>query len=337
MMTIPLSTEDLSRMRFATSPLLETVLSVRALLKPDEHVVHLPWVYRARKALRGTNLSPLAIMYAEGHACPDFLSPPPTVSLLGFTEEIERLRETPSDLVQNDVEDFVNYVTKILLLRLRPEQMRALEGCLKAPRRSLHRLAETLLRYHELVIAPYWSRMYALLEADILKRGQTLALGGSEALFSNLNARIRYQGGAIELERPYEVVVRPGGRGITLVPCVFAWPRVSVSLHPHWRPNLAYPPRGVANLWISSSPAPNGTALEAALGAGRASVLKELLVPSTTTELARRLRLSPAAVSAHLSRLKVADLVEPHRSGRRVYYRLRCAGESLLEIFGETD
>jgi DNA-binding transcriptional ArsR family regulator len=60
-------------------------------------------------------------------------------------------------------------------------------------------------------------------------------------------------------------------------------------------------------------------------------------VPSTTTELARRLRLSPAAVSAHLSRLKVADLVEPHRSGRRVYYRLRCAGESLLEIFGETD
>src|SRR5215207_4936809 len=212
MMKIPLSTEDLSRMRFATSPLLETVLSVRALLKPDEHVVHLPWVYRARKALRGTNLTPLAIMYAEGHACPDFLSPPPTVSLLGFTEEIERLRETPSDLVQNDVEVFVDYVTKILLLRLRPEQMRALEGCLKTPRRSLHRLAETLLRYHELVIAPYWSRMYALLEADILKRGQTLALGGPESLFSNLNARIRYQGGAIELERPYEVVARPGGR-----------------------------------------------------------------------------------------------------------------------------
>ena len=335
MITIPLSTEDLTRMRFAVSPLSETVLSFRALLRPGEHVVHLPWVYSARKALRGTDLSPLAMMYAEGHACPDFLSPPPTVSPLGFTEEIERLRETPPDLVQDDVEVFLNYVTKVLFLRLHPEQMRALDGYLKAPRVALHRLAETLLRYHELVIAPYWSRMHALLEADILKRGQALALGGAGALFSNLNARMRYRGGVIELDRPYEVVVRPAGRGITLVPCVFAWPRVSVRLHPHWQPNLAYPPRGVANLWTSSSAASDGRALEAALGAGRASVLKGLLVPSTTTELARRLRLSPAAVSAHLSRLKVADLVEPHRSGRRVYYRLSCAGESLLEIFGE--
>ena len=54
-------------------------------------------------------------------------------------------------------------------------------------------------------------------------------------------------------------------------------------------------------------------------------------------ELALQLRLSPAAVSAHLSRLKAAELVEPYRSGRRVYYRLSCAGESLLGIFGELE
>jgi DNA-binding transcriptional ArsR family regulator len=62
-----------------------------------------------------------------------------------------------------------------------------------------------------------------------------------------------------------------------------------------------------------------------------------LLVPTTTTELANQLHLSPAAVSAHLSRLKTAGLVEPHRSGRRVYYRLSYAGESLLDIFGELE
>jgi DNA-binding transcriptional regulator PaaX len=38
---------------------------------------------------------------------------------------------------------------------------------------------------------------------------------------------------------------------------------------------------------------------------------------------------------AHLSRLKTAGLVEPHRSGKRVFYRLSGAGESLLGIFGE--
>ena len=86
----------------------------------------------------------------------------------------------------------------------------------------------------------------------------------------------------------------------------------------------------------SPEPAPI-CALEAALGVGRASVLKGLLhVPFTTTELARQLSLSPAAVSAHLSRLKAAELVELHRSGKRVYYRLSGAGESLLDIFGET-
>jgi DNA-binding transcriptional ArsR family regulator len=60
-------------------------------------------------------------------------------------------------------------------------------------------------------------------------------------------------------------------------------------------------------------------------------------VPGTTTEFVQRLHHSPAAVSPHLSRLKAAGLVEPHRSGRRVYYRLSLTGESLLEIFEETD
>jgi DNA-binding transcriptional ArsR family regulator len=131
--------------------------------------------------------------------------------------------------------------------------------------------------------------------------------------------------------------VEPAGRGITLVPCVFVTPHVEVLVQPGYQPTLAYGPRGVANLW-SSSPVPNGTALEAALGTGRATVLKGLLlVPRTTTELAHQLRLSPAAVSAHLSRLKAAELVEPHRSGKRVYYRLSGAGESLLGIFGELE
>jgi len=59
-------------------------------------------------------------------------------------------------------------------------------------------------------------------------------------------------------------------------------------------------------------------------------------VPSTTTEFAQRLRHSPAAASAHLLLLKAAELGDPHDSGKRVYYRLSCPGESLLGIFGET-
>jgi DNA-binding transcriptional ArsR family regulator len=198
-------------------------------------------------------------------------------------------------------------------------------------------LVDTLRRYHDLAIAPYWPRIQEHLEGDTIKRGQALALGGVEALLSCLHPQVSYHGGVLELDKAYEATIEPAGRGITLVPCVFAWPRVEVLVQPGYRPTLAYGPRGVANLWSSSSPAPNGTAIEAALGSGRASILKCLLpVPRTTTELAHQLRLSPVTVTAHLFRLKAAELVEPHRSGKRVYYRLSCAGESLLGIFGET-
>ena len=335
MITIPLSTEDLTKVRLAPSPLWETVTSFGVLLHHGRHTVHAPWATRARRALPGTNLSPLLAAMCIERACPDFLSPPPTASVATFGEELERLRATPPEVVHKEVETLVRLEKE--LFGLPPDKERLLGIYLNDPKGSLKRLVDTLDRYHDLAILPYWPRMRELLEGDTIKRGQALALGGVETLLSSLHPKASYGRGVLELDKPYEVVVEPAGRGITLVPCVFVTPHVEVLVQPGYQPTLAYGPRGVANLW-ASSPAPNGTALEAALGAGRASVLKGLLlVPRTTTELAHQLRLSPAAVSAHLSRLKAAELVEPHRSGKRVYYRLSGAGESLLGIFGELE
>jgi DNA-binding transcriptional ArsR family regulator len=332
--SISLSTEDLTKVRLAPSPLWETVTSFAVLVHRGDDTVHAPWVTRTRRVLSGTDLSPLlAAMCLEKH-CPDFLTPPPDASPATFEEELERLRTTPPEVVHREV---------WMLMREEREQFgplpaekeRLLEVYLKDPEGTLRRLVDALRRYHALAIAPYWPRMREHLEGDTIKRGQALAFGGVEALLSGLHQKASYEGGTLELEKTYEAVIEPAGRGITLVPCVFVWPKIDVLVQPGYRPTLAYGPRGVANLWTSSSPPPDGTALEAALGTGRASVLKNLLVPTTTSELARQLRLSPAAVSAHLSRLKVAGLVEPHRDGKRVYYRLSCAGESLLGIFDE--
>jgi len=336
MITIPLTTEDLAKVRLAPSPLWETVFSFWVLMHPGSHTLHVPWATRARRVLSGTDLSPLLAAMCVERQCPDFLSPPPDASVAGFDEELERLRETPPEVVHTEVETLVRVDEE--LFGLTREQERLLGAYLKDPEGSLKKLVDTLRRYHDLAIAPYWPRIREHLEGDIFKRGQGLALGGIEALLSGLDPRLNYSGGALELDRVYADIIEPAGRGVTLVPCVFAWPKVLVLMDPYFRPTLAYAPRGVAKLWTSSSPAPNGTALEAALGTGRVSVLKGLLpAPRTTTELALQLRLSPAAVSAHLSRLKAAGLVEPHRSGKRVYYRLSCAGESLLGIFGELE
>src|SRR5215203_4378667 len=337
MITIPLSTEDLTKVRLAPSPLWETVTSFGVLLYHRRDTVHAPWATRARRVLPGTDLSPLlAAMCLEKH-CPDFLSPPPEASVVGFEEELERLRATPTEVVHTEVQMLVQ-AQKEQFGAISPEKARLLETYLSDPEGSVKRLVDTLRRYHDLTIAPYWQRIQEHLEGDTIRRGQALALGGVEALLSSVHPKVSYGGGILELDKAYEATIEPAGRGITLVPCVFAWPRVEALVQPGYRPTLAYGPRGVANLWSSSSPAPNGTAIEAALGSGRASVLKGLLpVPRTTTELAHQLRLSPATVSAHLLRLKTAELVEPHRSGKRVYYRLSWAGESLLRIFGELE
>ena len=334
MITIPLTSEDLTKVRLSPSPLWETVTSFGVLLHHGRDTVHTPWAVRARRVLPGTDLSALVAAMCNERACPDFLSPPPDASAATFEEELERLRATPPEVVFEEVEALVRIEKESF--DLAPEKEQMLQTYLKDPEGSLKKLIEALRRYHELAISPYWPRMREHLEGDTIKRGQALAIGGVETLLSGLGPKAHYREGTIELEKPYEMVVDPAGRGITLVPCVFVWPRVEVLIQPGYRPTLAYGPRGVANLWTSSPP-PNGTALEAALGDSRASVLKSLHpLPATTTELSRRLNLAPAAVSAHLSRLKTAGLVEPHRSGRKVFYRLSYAGESLLGIFEET-
>jgi DNA-binding transcriptional ArsR family regulator len=335
MITIPLSTEDLTKVRLASSPLWETVASFGVLLHHDRRTVHAPWAARTRRVLPGTDLSALLAAMCVERACPDFLRPPPDPSVATFDEELECLRATPTEVVFEEVESLVRVEKEVF--GLPPEKERLLEIYLNDPEGSLKWLVNTLRRYHDLAIVPYWSRIHELQEGDMIKRGQALALGGVEALLSNLHPKASYTGGVLTLEKTCELVIEPAGRGITLVPCVFVTPRVEVLVQPNYQPTLAYGPRGVAKLWISS-PVPNGTALVAALSTVRASLLKSLLpVPTTTTELAHQLHLSPAAVSAHLSRLKAAELVEPHRSGRKVYYRLSYAGESLLEIFGELE
>ena len=327
MIRIRVSAEDLLQTRFAFSPLWETVASFRALVDPTRHVLHLPWMTHAREELRGLDLDPLwTLVRPEGYI-PDFLTPPPATPFPDFFEEVERVRGVPPERVREEVE-------RVRGQRQNPDP--ALEAYLADPSGSVARLAEALVAYHERVMAPYWPRLHTLLEGDVLKRARTLAFEGPEALFAGLHRVVGYRQGVVEIEKGWEQEVDPDGLGILLIPVAFAWPDVYVISDAPWQPTLVYAPRGVARLWESARPG-TGEAIEAALGRGRARVLKSLAVPSTTTELARAMGTSAGTVSQHLSRLRRAGLVEPHRRGRRVYYRLSLGGESLLDLFGEME
>jgi DNA-binding transcriptional ArsR family regulator len=329
-LTIRLSPEDLSRVRFAFSPLWETVASFRVLLDPGRHALHLPWVEQTRGRLGELTLAPLyALVRTDGYI-PDFLVPPPSTPLPSFEDEMARLSETPAETVVREV----GYL-KASGEGVGAARERLLRAYLADPKAALGRLAESLLSYHEIAVAPHWPRLRVLLEGDVLKRAQALAFGGPEALFDDLHPSVSYREGLLEVDKPFQIEgAVPGGRGILLVPCAFAWPRLYAIIEEPWQPSLIYAPRGAAKLWVSA-PYPVEDALAAALGFGRASVLKGLAVPRTTTELARQLGLSPGTASEHLSRLRRAGLAEPHRSGRSVFYRLSREGEQLLELFND--
>jgi DNA-binding transcriptional ArsR family regulator len=300
------------------------------LLDPGRLALHLPWVERTRGQLGKLDLAPLYALVRPDGYIPDFLAPPPTTPLPAFEDEMARLSETQPEMVVREVE-----YLKASGDGVGPDRERLLKAYLTDPTAALERLADSLLRYHEVAVAPHWPRLRVLLEGDVFKRAQALAFGGPQALFDDLHPTVRYRNGLLEVEKPFQIEgVVPGGRGILLVPCAFAWPKLYATIKAPWQPSLVYAPRGAAKLWVSS-PSHEEGALVAALGFGRASVLKGLAIPRTTTELARQLGLSPGTASEHLSRLRKAGLVEPHRSGRSVFYRLSREGEQLLELFSE--
>ena len=306
-------------------------MSLGALADPGRHVVHVPWIERTLDALKGSgvDLGPALALSRGGGYIPDFLTPPPLTPLPTFEAELANLSETPPETVEEEVGRLADGAS------LDPDRRRVVEIFLSDPEGSLVRLVEALAAYHELAIAPHWPRMRALLEGDVLRRAQALAFGGPEALFADLHRSVRYRDGLVEIDKEcVRAEVRPSGRGVLLVPSIFAWPNLLAVIEPPWQPTLLYPPRGTAKLWLARPEEPSD-ALGEALGSGRASVLKGLLVPRTTTEIARQTGTSPATVSEHLSRLRKAGLAEPHRLGRSVFYRLSYEGEALLRLFGE--
>lgn len=329
MLRIHLTDKDLAQTRFAFSPLIELVESYRVLADPTRHHLHLPWVSGARETLRGLDLSLLgALVRRGGQYTPDFLAPPPQEPFPEFEVELETLKSTPPHTVRAEVARLETH---------RSWQARAIERYASEPVAALRDLAQVLHRYYELVLSSYWPRLQTLAEGDVLRRTHKLAFDGPEALFSNLHPTVRYRNGAVEIDRRQRWEIDPpGGRGILLIPSVFAWPGLYVVADRPWQPTLIYGPRGVRQLWTHEQ-SDSSEELDAALGSARASILKNLVVPYTTTEMARSLDISAGGISQHLSRLSTAGLVEAHRRGRKVYYRLTSNGESLLQIFDQLE
>ncbi|AZQ40023.1 transcriptional regulator [Streptomyces cyaneochromogenes] len=292
---------SVAKVRFAISPLGETVLSLRILLGTGGHAVHQPWVRRARPLLAGERELPLLRALIAG-ALPSFLFPVPQERLPSMATELDLLRTTEEAFFRQEYGAVVGVPAEEI----------------PGPAAVLPRLAEALHRCHELLIAPQWGRMRAVLEADVGRRALTLVDGGVQALFAELHRDIAWDGGQLVVHgrrAPHSVyTVDAGAHGLVLLPSVFNWPNVGVDKSPVTAASIRYPAVGVGLLW---EPPPQVLAgLAPVLGHARTAVLAALVEPLTTATLARRLGITPSAVSQHLGALRGAGLVSTQRKGR---------------------
>ncbi|POM24193.1 Helix-turn-helix domain protein [Actinomadura rubteroloni] len=308
---------DVARVRFAFSPLWEAVRSLRVLADPSGHALHLPWVRTVAPKLRGLDLAPLRALIPPAGYIPDFLTPPPGSPLPDFAAELARVAATPPATVAEEIGE------------LEPVRAaRAARAALAAdPAATLDRVTGLLERYWEIALAPSWERVRDLLEGDVLRRTQALGVRGAEGVFADLHPGVAWRDGVLTVDREWDYRVPLLGRGLLLVPSAFVWPQVSVMIPPY-QPMLSYPPVGVGTLW-ETAPAAPPDALAALIGRGRAAVLAAIATPAATTDIARRLGVTPGAVSQHLGVLRACGLVTGHRLGRRVLYARTAAGDAL--------
>ena len=273
----------------------ELVHSLVALRDPSHAALHVPWLRSLSGRLDGLALEQAVALTPPRGFAPDFLTPPPAGPLGQHRGRPRRAAQHPHRA------DPRGHGPVRLPARAGRRDRRA---WLAHPRREVRRLADLLEAYWARAVEPVWPRVLAFLDADIAYRSRRLAASGPAALFGDLCDGVAWTQQHLDVQVPaHEATIELGGRGLLLMPSAFSATRPVVIDRAPWQPTVIYPARGIATLWEDAAPAPDG--LARLLGATRAAVLTDLAAPRSTTEVAERLSLSPAA-----------DVAPPHRPAR---------------------
>jgi DNA-binding transcriptional ArsR family regulator len=313
--------DDLLAVRFACSPLWETQAAVRTFADDRARSRHEPWHRLVRERAARLDLAPLLALQPLRGYVPDFLTPPPRTPRPRLRDQLAEIRATTPAQVAHELERCRESVTD--------ERYRDLvDRYLAAPERARDLLADRLHEAWTELVAPFWVRVRAVLERDVEHRSRTLARHGLRRVLEELHPQIRWTKRGLSCVDRSGRAVPIDDRGLVLMPSVYHGPKVAAIVDEPWLPTIAYPARGIGELW--RTPAGSPAALARLLGRTRAIVLASLDQPTSTTTLATLIELSPAGASRHLLALRDAGLVSTTRHGHEVRYERTGLGAALL-------
>ena len=309
---LDLSATDLTRLRFAQSPLVEVVECLWMLASGRIRAPFREWHRQVRGRLRTVDTALLGAVIPGQPVIADFLMAEQATDI---DRQLAGIAELAPEVVRADLDAVWAGLTP-------PPVLREI-----TPRR----VADALHAFWSVAIEPDWPRIRAVLDDDIAYRANRLTESGTAAVFADLHPDLAGK----------EVTV-PGSAqaGLRLVPSVFTWPYLLVAPGRDGPASLVYGARRADTLWDGQTgePAADDAADDAAVGAllgrTRAAVLAGLTLPVTTTELAEALDQTAPTISHHLSVLRQNGLVTSWRSGRRVLYQRTPLGNGVLVAGG---
>lgn len=320
MTTLVAQRRDLVTVRFAWSPAWETLHAVRTFIDPRARPYHESWRAAVAKDAAGLDLSPLFAVNPLRGSVPDFLTPPPRVPAPAFSDQLAELRATPPEQVATELERCRSSVTK-------GDQRRALDQLLADPEAARDLLADRVQSAWDCLVSRFWPRIRSLADADIAYRSQQLTSRGLGPMLEGIDPKIKWGDGTVIVDDGLDIDVELGGRGFVLMPSAFMWPAVAAIIDEPWQPTIAYPARGIADLWQQAKPPPD--ALARLLGRTRALLLMSLDQPTSATTLAALLKLSLSGTSDHLVAMRDAGLVAGTRHGHEIRYARTPLGSAL--------
>lgn len=320
MVSFRLGAEDVSAIRFATSPGHELCVAVRALQVPGSQPLHWGWMREAAPDVPAEPWTLFTDLIGPRAYFPDFLSADPAPDL-SPAEQVERIRAVTDAQVRADLAKVVRLATGA-----RRDRLEALHA---DPAAARDRIVAAWPVLWDALLGPYWPAVRRLLLADVAHRSREAGGAGVAAMVGGLHDRVAWHGDAVTVRMQYWSEVVPcEGSGLLLVPTVIGAPYCSVLTEPPALPTVFYPATGVTEEWHRST-AGGFAALAGLIGEGRARLLVELDRPRSTSESARLGGVAVSTASHHLDRLRAAGLVDRRRAGPHVVHVRTALGDAL--------